>query len=179
MGGIYWSSNHDKIERRDPPAKRGKGQAAMLVLTFRVGPTPYAVPVRQVVEVVPRVALRPVPHSPPCVLGLLHYRGAAVPVIDLGTLLGGTPCVERLDTRILLVRGGTGESATGRIGLLAEGVNDLVTVSDDRPAMLAPQIPHAPYLGQVFETEGGLLQLIDPDRIALGDVAEAARRIES
>ena len=146
----------------------------MLVLTFRVGPTPYAVPVRQVVEVVPRVALRPVPHSPACVPGLLHYRGAAVPVIDLGLLLGGSPCADRLDTRILLVEGATGGSSSSRIGLLAEQVNDLVTVQDDRLAMAAPKIPHAPYLGRVFETEVGLLQLIDPDRIALTAVTQAA-----
>lgn len=150
----------------------------MLVLTFRVGATPYAVPVRQVVEVVPAVALRPVPHSPPCVPGLLHYRGSAVPVVDLGILLGGSPCAERLDTRILLVQGEVGGSASGRIGLLAEGVNDLVAVADDRPAMPAPKMPRAPYLGRVFETEGGLLQLIDPGRIALTAVAEAAGRAE-
>lgn len=150
----------------------------MLVLTFRVGPTPYAVPVRQVIEVVPRVALRPVPHAPPCVPGLLHYRGGAVPVIDLGVLLGGEPCVARLDTRILLVQGQAGELSSGRVGLLAEGVNDLVTLADDRPAMLAPKLEHAPYLGRVFETEGGLLQLIDPDQIALTSVTEAAGRSE-
>ncbi len=60
----------------------------MLVLTFRVDQIVYAVPVSQVIEVVPRVALRQVPHAPGCFLGLLHYRGGAVPVVDLGLLMG-------------------------------------------------------------------------------------------
>ena len=143
----------------------------MLVLTFQVDGIPYAVPVSQVIEVIPRVELRPVPHAPRSLLGLLHYRGGAVPVVDLGLLLGATPCVERLDTRILLVRavlGGGGD----RLGLVAERVNELVEVDADRPAMASFEMLHAPYLGRVFETTAGLLQLIDPGRIDVAAVAE-------
>ena len=141
----------------------------MLVLTFQVDQVVYAVPVRQVIEVVPRVALREIPHAPACLLGLLHYRGSALPVIDLGLLLGRAACVERLDTRILIVRTSTVEEQ--RIGLLAERVNDLVEVDADRLAMRTPLTAHAPYLTEVYETATGLLQLIDPARISVGPVA--------
>lgn len=144
----------------------------MLVLTFQVDRAPYAVPVGQVIEVVPRVELRPIPHAPPCLLGLLHYRGAAIPVVDLGLLMGRSPCADRLDTRILLVHaGGVGGAADDRLGLLAERVNDLVEVDAGRPAMQAAGRLGAAYLGPVFETAGGLLQLIDPGRIAATTVA--------
>src|SRR4051812_48300191 len=66
-----------------PPGPRTRG-GAMLVLTFRVAEAPFAVAVARVVEVVPRVALRAMPHSPDYLAGLLHYRGKAVPVVDLG-----------------------------------------------------------------------------------------------
>ena len=150
----------------------------MLVLTFRVKQAPYAVPVARVIEVVPRVALRAVPHAPGCLLGLLHYRGTALPVIDLGLLLGGSACADRLDTRILLVRGSLDGRSDGRIGLMAEEVNDLVEVDPSRLAMEPPPIAGAPYLGQVFETESGLIQLIDPARISLGGSVELARMVE-
>ena len=143
----------------------------MLVLTFQVDGSPYAVPVARVIEVIPRVGLRPVPHAPRCLLGLLRYRGAAVPVVDLGLLLGRAACVERLDTRILLVRADPG-GGVERLGLVAERVNDLVEVDADRPAMAGFGMLNAPYLGGVFETAAGLLQLIDPGRIDAATVAE-------
>lgn len=144
----------------------------MLVLTFQVDGIPYAVPVSQVIEVIPRVELRRVPHAPRCLLGLLHYRGAAVPVVDLGLLLANSPCAERLDTRILLVRAALGGGGD-RLGLVAERVNELVEVDADRPAMSPFGLLNAPYLGRVFETSAGLLQLIDPGRIDVTAVAEA------
>ena len=75
----------------------------MLLLTFTAGAHRYAVDVARVVELVPRVELRDVPHAPASLAGLLGYRGQVVPVIDLGVLLGAAPCQDRLSTRIILV----------------------------------------------------------------------------
>ncbi len=139
----------------------------MLVLTFQVDRIPYAIPVGQVIEVVPRVELRRVPHAPPCLLGLLHYRGSAIPVIDLGLLLGGTACRDRLDTRILLVRTTRGGGEDDRLGLVAERVNEIIDIDAAHTAMQTPRMLAAPYLAAVYETESGLLQLIDPRRISV------------
>lgn len=149
----------------------------MLVLTFEVDGNPFAIPVAKVVEVVPRVALRPVPHATDCFLGLLRYRGAAIPVVDLGLLMGRPACRDRLDTRILLVRR-EGATSGDLLGLLAERVNELAEVDRARMALPASSLLDAPYLGQVFETAEGLLQLIDPSRIAVAGVAEGVRAIE-
>lgn len=140
----------------------------MLVLTFQVDAVVYAVPVQQVIEVVPRVALREIPQAPPYFLGLLHYRGSALPVLDLGLLMGRSACRDRLDTRILLVRTTLGGD---RLGLLAERVNELVEVDAAKLAMHAPLMLNVPYLTDVYETEAGLLQLIDPSQIAVGSIA--------
>ena len=75
----------------------------MLLLTFTAGANRYAVDVARVVEVVPRVELRKIPHAPAFLAGLLGYRGKVVPVIDLGLLLGVAPCQDCLSTRIILV----------------------------------------------------------------------------
>ena len=141
----------------------------MLVLTFRVAEVPYAVAVRRVVEVVPRVALRVVPHAPSYLAGLLRYRGGAVPVVDLGLLMGDSACQERLDTRIILVDGGLhGGRGPGFLGLIAERVEDVQVVDESKRASAGLEIERAPYLGLVYETDEGLLQLIEPSKILEG-----------
>jgi chemotaxis-related protein WspB len=141
----------------------------MLVLTFRVAEVLYAVAVKHVVEVVPRVALRGLPHAPDFLAGLLRYRGGAVPVVDLGLLMGESSCRERLDTRIILVDGGVhGGAGLGYLGLIAERVDDVQVVDESKRAVAGLEIRRAPYLGPVYETDGGLLQLIEPSKILDG-----------
>jgi chemotaxis-related protein WspB len=141
----------------------------MLVLTFRVAEVLYAVAVKRVVEVVPRVALRGVPHAPDHLAGLLRYRGGAVPVVDLGLLMGKSACRDRLDTRIILVDGGLhGGAGPGFLGLIAERVDDVRVVDESKRAVAGLEIERAPYLGSVYETDEGLLQLVEPTKILEG-----------
>jgi chemotaxis-related protein WspB len=141
----------------------------MLVLTFRVAEVPYGVVVKRVVEVVPRVALRGLPHAPNYLAGLLRYRGGAVPVVDLGLLMGGAACQDRLDTRIILVDGGVhGGAGLGFLGLIAERVEDVLAVDESRRAVAGLEIGAALYLGAVYETDDGLLQLVEPGKILAG-----------
>src|SRR5947209_4875354 len=142
----------------------------MLVLTFRVAEVPYAVAVRRVVEVVPRVGLRALPHAPEYLAGLLRYRGGVVPVVDLGLLMGGLACREQLDTRIILLD--AGRQGGGLVGLAAERVDDVRPSDESRRAVAGLEIDGAPYLGSVFETDDGLLQLIEPGRV-LGGLSAA------
>jgi chemotaxis-related protein WspB len=77
--------------------------ALMLLLTFRAAENLYAIDVTRVVEVVPRINLRRLPHAPSFLAGVFDYRGTVVPVIDLGVLLGSESCRDRLSTRTILV----------------------------------------------------------------------------
>ncbi len=147
----------------------------MLVLMFRVADVAYAVPVKRVIEVVPRVALRLVPHAPDYLAGLLRYRGGVVPVVDLGSLMAGLACSDRLDTRIILVDSGVhGGSGPGFLGLIAERVDDVRTVEESSRAFAGLEIAQAPYLGPVYETNDGLLQLVEPAKILGGMTASIA-----
>src|SRR5947209_18583829 len=138
----------------------------MLVLKFRVAEVPYAVAVRRVVEVVPRVGLRALPHAPAHLAGLLRYRGGVVPVVDLGVLMGGRACRDRLDTRIILLDAGREDG--GLVGLVAERVDDVRPIDESRRAVAGIEIGAAPYLGAVFETDDGRVQLVEPDRVLGG-----------
>lgn len=149
----------------------------MLVLTFEVAGSPFAVAVRRVVEVVPRVPLRAVPHAPEDLAGLLHFRGMAVPVIDLGARLGRGRCADRLNTRIILAEGRPHEPGqpVNLVGLVAERVDDVRTVDPAHPALGAELAGRqvAAYLGAVFQVGERLIQMVEPDRI-LGDVSLGA-----
>ena len=68
----------------------------MFILRFQVGGESFAVDSRRIVEVTPRANLRPLPHAPAYLVGLLHYRGQVVPVVDLNRLLGVGPSAARL-----------------------------------------------------------------------------------
>ncbi|MDG3004881.1 chemotaxis protein CheW [Paludisphaera mucosa] len=152
----------------------------MLLLTFRAAGQRYAVDAARVVEVVPRVRLRPLPHAPAHLAGVLEYRGEVVSVVDVGILLGGPAAAERLSTRIILVdrtppapaRPRDGADARARapsrrslLGLVAENVDDLAPIDPDALTPSPVSIPDAPYLGGLVETGGGLVQFLLVDRI--------------
>jgi chemotaxis-related protein WspB len=144
----------------------------MLLLVLHVAGERYAVEATRVVEVVPRLDLRPLPHAPEGLAGLFRYRGQMVPVIDLGIVLGDRPCPPLLSTRIVLVDDQTPARSQPVLGLIAEQVSDVRKVADDRvldpPALLGQN----PYLGPIIATEDGLIPLIAVERV----LAEPLRR---
>jgi chemotaxis-related protein WspB len=158
------------------------------LLSFAVGPNRYAVDVARVVELVPRVALRLIPHAPAYLAGLLAYRGKVVPVIELGLLLGAVPCRARLSTRIILVNnvpidqncntqgGGISGEDRGRpppdreraqtlLGLVAEDVSVLNEVTSEQLCPAPVRMPQQPYLGGIIQTDQGILQLIAVEEV--------------
>ena len=121
----------------------------MLLLKFEIGTAAYAIDSARIEEVVPRVQLRSVPHAPEYLPGVFHYRGKVLPVVDLGVLLGGESALDRLSTRIMVVR--TGPDCSRLLGLLACRVSDLVRVDGSKLQPPAVQLRRAPYLGEVAE----------------------------
>jgi chemotaxis-related protein WspB len=161
----------------------------MLLLMFTAGGNQYAVDVARVVELVPRVELRKVPHAPVFLAGLLGYRGKVVPVIDLGLLLDGGPCRDCLSTRIIVVNDSPGHQnrwnqhressheqtrkapaisipAPNLLGLIAEQVSDLTYIRSEQIIPAPVQLPQTSYLGPIVQTDLGLIvQLIIIEKI--------------
>jgi chemotaxis-related protein WspB len=153
----------------------------MLLLTFSAGPNRYAIDVNWIVELVPKVELRSVPHAPPYLSGLLGYRGSVLPVIDFAVLLGLEPCQDRLSTRIILVSdcrqfanpaaplAGSADPDTATaaptspllLGLMAAQVSELDYVRTEDLIPAPVQLPNAPYLIDVVKTARGIVQMID------------------
>ncbi len=137
----------------------------MLLLFFRVAGAEYAVEAARVVEVVPRVELRTLPHAPEALAGLLRYRGRMVPVVDLGLLLGDAPCPRLLSTRIILADERLPARGEALVGLIAEHVSEVRQVDGDRVIPPPSLLGQNPYLGAIVSSDGGLVPLIAVERV--------------
>lgn len=135
--------------------------AGMLFLLFTLGEQRFALPARAVIEVLPRVPLKPIPQAPHWVGGVFAYRGQVVPVIDVRALALGEPAVPRTSTRVVLVQARPGQA----LGLVLEHVNETLRCD---PAEFKPygvDNPQARYLGPIREDARGLLQWISVDEL--------------
>ena len=133
----------------------------MLFLLFELGNDRYALDVRQIAEVLPLVAVKQIPRAPRAMTGVLTYRGAPVPVVDLSQLTLGRPSLRRLSTRIVLVHCPDETGRTHLLGLIAERATETMRhePSDFVPSGVTDA--GAPYLGPVVGGARGLIQWID------------------
>jgi len=142
------------------------------VLHLRVAGERYALPTAHVVEVVPAVALRSVPDTPPEVAGLLSYRGQIVPVVDLARRFGRPSAPAAFSTRIVvcersldtLSTGPASESMVGRRRLLGVLAADVTRVGELDPeaegSHAGPRPEGRSALGRVTFDADGLVQLV-------------------
>lgn len=142
----------------------------MQLLTFTVAGHDFAIESRRVVEVLPRVAGRPIPHAPDYVLGVFSYRGTLVPLVDLGRRLAGEPPAERLSTRVIVVTlagpdAGAAASPPVRLGLVAENVIMIRSSEEAEATLPALDLPGATFLGPVLRLADRLVQIVLIDHL--------------
>jgi methyl-accepting chemotaxis protein WspA len=143
-------------------ASRGSSwPRSVLFLLFQLGEERYALDAGEVVEVLPLVAITPLPQAPNGVAGFFNYRGAPVPALDLSQLALGRPAQRRLNTRIVLVNYRGAGADAHLLGLIAEKATETLRreAADFAPSGVAN--PAAPYLGPVTMSERGPVQKIE------------------
>jgi len=144
----------------------------MLFLLFRLGKDRYAIAASQVVEVLPMLAAKTIPHAPPAVRGAFDFRGEPVPLIDLTQLALGHPVREQLSTRVVLVRHPDGRGGERLLGLLAEHVTEMLRREPSGFRDAGVDSPEARWLGPVTPHEGGLVQWIRVDQLLTPELRE-------
>jgi chemotaxis signal transduction protein len=136
----------------------------MHVVVWAAAGQHYAVDVGPIVEIIPLVEARPIPQTDPWIRGLINYRGRLIPLLDMASLLGNSPCPPRMACRILVVRARPPEETL--VGLAIEqliGVEPLdFTAAAAHPGLSAAK---ADYLGPVAWTEQTAVQLVYPERL--------------
>jgi chemotaxis-related protein WspB len=120
----------------------------------------YAMESKDVLEVIPRVALRPAVNSPNYVSGLFNYRGSVVPVVDLTYLIQGRPSCENLSSRIIMVTQCDHQGKDQFIGLLSEGVTDTLSSPLGSFQSKGLKSQSKPYLGGMTIDERGIVQIL-------------------
>jgi purine-binding chemotaxis protein CheW len=143
----------------DGPAAAG-GRVAPAVrsqhLVFRIGDVSAALPVADIVEVVRRPEVLPVPLSPPAVEGLMNLRGTVTVLIDMRRALGQPESAAGEGVRVVVLGGGR------RIGLQVDRI--------------AGMIGSAP--GETGEGAGeAAVSLLDLERVLPRIAAGAARPV--
>ena len=142
----------------------------MLYLLLRMGHARYALEARRIVEVVPWVELKPLPHSAAYVAGLFDYRGTLVPVIDLCRLTDGYACRDYLTSRIVLVDYSGADGIHHTLGLLAEQVTETAKLEDNDFQPSGLRQPDAPYLGPYQHNDAALVQRLEIELILPEDL---------
>lgn len=129
----------------------------MLFLLLQLGTDRYALAAADVLEILPLVQFKQLPHTPPEIVGVFNFRGVIVPALDLSQLALGTPSTARLSTRIVLVNYRPGQP----LGLIAERVTQTLRceVSAFAPAGLSE--PGARYLGPITQDAFGIVQRLE------------------
>jgi purine-binding chemotaxis protein CheW len=153
-----------------PAAANGETERCV---AFAAGSEQYGLPVDAVAEVLrcPET-LTAVPRAPRFVAGLMSWRGAALPVLDLRQQFGAPAAPARGAKRRVVVLAAAGV----RAGVLAEGEPALLALPRTELAEL-PELRHrgSQIFGRVAMLDGGdrMMMLIDPSRL----LAEAAQEI--
>ncbi len=145
----------------------------MLFLLCKIRGERYCLDASRVIEVVPMVLFKKIPHAPPYLSGIFNYRGTIVPVVDLSVLLHGEPCRPRLSTRTILVDYVGPDKDRHILGLLAEHVTE--TISRRKTDFQSPgvEIEDSRFLGGVISDDEGMIQRIETDRIPAQALYEA------
>jgi chemotaxis-related protein WspB len=156
------------------PFVRAKGMS-MLFLIFQLGAERYALPASKVVEVVPLLNLKRIPHAPAGLAGVFIYRGRPVPALDISEVTLGCPAAQRLSTRIIIVNYQDAAGQGNLLGLIAERATDMLR--EDMAAFINPgiKIEGAKYLGPVLTDAKGPIQLLYEQHL----VSEPVRRLLS
>jgi purine-binding chemotaxis protein CheW len=129
-------------------------------LLFRARTRLCALPIERLVETMRPLPATPFPGAPAFVLGVARIRGAAVPVVDLGALLG---CPEPSQaTRFLTLRLGD-----RRVALAVERVHGLRQLAPEVLSALSPLLANAEHdaVARIGTLDDELLLSLETTRI--------------
>ena len=133
----------------------------MLMLPFNVGMQTYVIDCDSVVEIVPRVQLKKIPHVPDYTVGMLNFGGVPVPVIDMSQLIEGRPSASCLHTRIVILSHSTETGETYHLGIVGEKITDTIEKEKSQFIDSGVKVRELPFLGGVYNDNHESMQLIN------------------
>ncbi|MEO8627143.1 MAG: chemotaxis protein CheW [Betaproteobacteria bacterium] len=117
-----------------PAAAAGRNRAASEAaqqtqyLTFMLGSELFAIGILAIKEIIEYNSLTVVPMMPECIRGVIHLRGAVVPVMDLSARFGKPSAQITKRTCIVIVEIETDEGHQD-IGVIVDAVNEVLDIA--------------------------------------------------
>jgi chemotaxis-related protein WspB len=133
----------------------------MLMLLFHAGQNKYAIDCDYVIEVIPKVTLKEIPHSPPNILGLLNYGGQPLPVVDLVQMIENRPVNSSLHSRIIVIQCRHLKVDVQSFALAVEKVTETAEMDRDRFYKTGLEVVDLPFLDGLYTDERQTIQFID------------------
>lgn len=135
------------------------------MLLFYVGKEVFACDSEPVVEVVPKVYLKKIPHTPTFYPGLLDLGNHPVPVFDFCQLIDGRSSSDSMHTRIILFRDPASDNPAPVLGLIAEKVTETTEQELSQFKEAGIESNNLPFLGGVCNINGKVTQLVLIDEL--------------
>ncbi len=142
---------------------------------FRVGNEEYAIDIMRVEEILPPKIVTPIPRAPALMQGVLHLRGAILPVVDLRARLLGDSGPESPRSRLLVCYLGP-----RRVAVRVDRVTEVVRVrrSELKPAPAFASGGRPPFVVGVFGPPERLRLLLDLKALLRLELEREAARTE-
>ena len=137
------------------------------LVVFTLGSEEYALPIRQVHEIIRYTEPRSVAAESGWVRGVISLRGKIVPVYDLAARLGLPGGEGAENGKIVIV-----ETATDMAGVVVDDVEEVLTVEEAQ--LDAVPAAGSPSIEAIAKIDDRLVILLDPEGIFAGaDLAAA------
>ena len=135
------------------------------LVVFRLGNEKYGIDIERVQGIERMQKVTVVPHAPHFVEGVINLRGQITPVMNLRTRFGFDKVEATKETRIVVVR-----MAEQWVGLVVDGVAGVQRLTSDHvePPSDFVRSAESEYLRGIAKIEGGLLILLDLDKVLSG-----------
>lgn len=136
----------------------------MLLVLFKVKDEQYALETAWIKEIIPALEMKEIVGTDKYIAGIIDYHGKALPIVDLTELTCGEKSKILLGTRIIIMKLPC-EGRESLVGLLAEGVTDIIKIKEEyiQDTGIVPE--GAPHLGKVIKYKDEIIQCIHAEHL--------------
>ncbi|MDY7229942.1 chemotaxis protein CheW [Hyalangium sp. s54d21] len=161
------------LPRRSLPERATTQDPLVKLCSFLVGKEEYVLDIMRVEEILPPQRIIPVPRAPSFVEGMLHLRGAMLPVVDMRQRLTATEAPPSPRSRLLVCLLGR-----RRLALRVDRVTEVMRVRRSEikpaPALLSPG--RTPFVVGVCGTQERPRLLLDIKALLRAEVERETQR---
>lgn len=135
----------------------------MLYLLLTIANKRYALPTKNIVEVLPNlVSLQSSQDCPPAdKREIINYYGEFIPVIDICHIHTGIPCRQLFSSRIIIIDLPIHHQNVTRVGILAEQVTETVRIDSEIKSIKEQPNQFAILLKSNDEDSGKMIEIFD------------------